>query len=202
MNGVWLKVSVVLWAGVLIGGVAVLGQYQGEPGAQRPAPAAIPIIPGVSAHPDRHTLLVAIHPHCPCTHATVGELERVLTDVHRAGGEMPAVFAMVYRPGYEASAWAETTLRDRLDGLPGVTLVDDPDGRHGTSVGALTSGHVVLYSPEGEPVYQGGITAGRGHEGDNAGKLALLDHLLNRAEAKSQTHVYGCELTNARVEKR
>ena len=41
-------------------------------------------------------------------------------------------------------------------------------------MGATTSGHVLLYDAGGVLRFAGGITDGRGHEGDNAGLDAAL----------------------------
>lgn len=190
--------GVVVWALVLLGGLTALGHYQGVEGAQGPPPSALPEIPGVQGDGERFSLLIAIHPHCPCTQATAGELERLLGEISRRGGVLPQIFALVYRPAYMDTPWTETTLRDRLRAIEQVTLVDDPDGRHGASIGALTSGHTVLFDAGGHPVYRGGLTASRGHEGDNIGKLAVINHLLHRAGARDQHAVYGCELTEDR----
>lgn len=188
-----MMMATALWAGSLAIGIAALAHYQGAPGAQAAPPAELPAIPGVRPTPGAHTLILAIHPHCPCSHASAAELERLLSELRRRGISAPEVYALIYRPSYADDPWADSGLRDRLAAIQGISLIDDPDGVHGASIGALTSGHAVLFDPGSRPLYRGGITAARGHEGDNVGKLALLDHLDGRRGSQMEA-VYGCPL--------
>ena len=62
--------------------------------------------------------------------------------------------------------------------------------------GAATSGYAVLYAPDGRLAFAGGITAGRGHEGDNAGEDAILDAINSGPAGGCPTRmpVFGCAL--------
>ena len=46
----------------------------------------------------------------------------------------------------------------------------------------------------GSLVFSGGITAARGHEGDNHGRSAIEDHLLHGGARVAHTPVFGCDL--------
>jgi len=61
-------------------------------------------------------------------------------------------------------------------------------------VGAETSGYVLLYDRSGQLRFRGGITAGRGHAGDNAGEDAVVALVTGRPASRQQTPVYGCSL--------
>jgi len=70
-----------------------------------------------------------------------------------------------------------------------VSIVSDDD-LHG--YGALTSGQVMLYDAEQKLVFSGGITHGRGHEGDSAGRESIERFLTSGETTVSETPVFGC----------
>src|SRR6185295_8232539 len=117
-------------------------------------------------------LFLALHPHCPCSQATVSELSRILT---RAPGTAE-VTVLLYKPSSESDEWVRGTLLDRCRGLRCKIRIDE-GGLLAASLGCLTSGSVVVYDAHGQLRYQGGITISRGHEGDNAGERAVTDIL-------------------------
>ncbi len=83
---------------------------------------------------------------------------------------------------------------DRAAALHGVTVWTDEDGAEGQRFGAATSGHAVLYGPDGGLLFRGGITGARGHIGDNDGREAVIAHVLKMATAPSRTDVFGCPI--------
>jgi hypothetical protein len=100
----------------------------------------------------------------------------------------------MYQPEAESAAWAETDLAIRARSLPGVTVRSDPKGRESERFGISVSGHTAVYSPDGRLLFSGGITAARGHMGDNAGRAAIRSLLVNREPAASRTPVFGCSI--------
>jgi hypothetical protein len=56
------------------------------------------------------------------------------------------------------------------------------------------SGHVLLYAPSGKLLFSGGITPSRGHEGDNAGRSAIVSLILRGHAPVDHTPVFGCSL--------
>ncbi len=60
--------------------------------------------------------------------------------------------------------------------------------------GAETSGHVILYGPDGKLKFSGGITRSRGDIGDNTGRRALHDLLAERSSAFASNPIFGCPL--------
>ena len=69
------------------------------------------------------------------------------------------------------------------------------DGREARLFGAATSGQTMVYGRNGHLLFSGGITAARGHYGDNAGASAI-GALLEQPTPQSgrKTAVYGCAL--------
>ena len=70
------------------------------------------------------TLVIAAHPLCPCTRATVAELTRVLT---RCAGKVE-VYILILLPERAGHDWGPTDGLRRLGTMPGVHLIDDPGG--------------------------------------------------------------------------
>lgn len=62
----------------------------------------------------------------------------------------------------------------RLSAQGQVLAMNDRDGAELSRFGFRTSGDTRLYAPDGALVFHGGITASRGHEGDNPGQSAVL----------------------------
>src|SRR5581483_6059305 len=134
-------------------GFGLLWKYEQTPGAAAAAPVEWPTACRIPRSPGRCCLVVALHPHCWCSQATITELEEIL----RQCGDTLEVHLLFYTPpGYSAD-WAHTDLWDRA-ALPGVTRWIDEDGAEARLFGAATSGHAVLYGPNGRLLFRGGIT--------------------------------------------
>src|SRR5882672_4378468 len=73
----WLALAGVVAAVLVIAGFWILLRYSGAPGQSGSALARWPDDAPVGLERDRPTLLLFAHPQCPCTKATVGELDRI-----------------------------------------------------------------------------------------------------------------------------
>ena len=71
--------------------------------------------------------------------------------------------------------WSQTDLWEDAARIPGVTPRQDFDGAEHRLFHACISGEVFLYQPGGELAFHGGITASRGHAGDNQGRIRRLN---------------------------
>ena len=71
----------------------------------------------------------------------------------------------------------------------------DDDARVAISLGVRTSGHVILFSKDGNSLYSGGITVSRGHEGTNHGRQAV-ESILAGAHSDSVKTIpaFGCRI--------
>ena len=92
--------------------------------------------------------------------------------------------------------WTDTALRRSTEAIPGVGVQLDPDGAEAHRFGAESSGYLVLYSAVGKLLFSGGITAARGHAGDNAGENAVVALLNGQNAELKHTDVFGCSLYN------
>lgn len=187
----WIPVAVVVWILGVTVGFAALDRHAATPGESSPAPSQWPSTSRLSRAPaPRWTLLLFAHPKCPCTRATVAELE-VLMAGSKSRVDAKVVFV---RPAGVPTDWERTDLWDRASEIPGVVTGVDESGVEATRFGALTSGQVLLYDAAGALRFSGGITASRGHSGDNAGRTAIEDLLAGRSDTLARTPVFGCQL--------
>jgi hypothetical protein len=131
-----------------------------------------------------------VHPRCPCSSASIGELNRLLT---RCEGPT-AVHILFLRPKDVSDQWTETSLRKSAEAIPGAQVQLDPQGEEARRFGAESSGQVVLYSAGGKLLFSGGITGSRGHAGDNAGENVVVAGLNGQNSNLKHTAVFGCSL--------
>jgi hypothetical protein len=130
-----------------------------------------------------------VHPRCPCTQASVAELERLQA---RSAGQVDLRIVSLLPPGAD-SDWSDTPLSRRAALLPGTLIVADKDGFESRRFRARTSGETLLYDPAGRLAYHGGITSARGHEGDNPGSDAIAS-LVSGDNAPTTCPAFGCPL--------
>lgn len=176
-------------------GMAGLWSYEMTPGGAQGSPPLWPADSRVPRAAGRYALVLAVHPRCPCSRASLGELDRLMS---RLQGRL-SVFVLFYRPAGFASGWEKTDLWRSAAAIPGVTPLADDDAVEARRFGALTSGHTLLYGPDGRLLFSGGITSSRGHFGDNAGQDAVYSLARGKQAKIRQTPVYGCSLAARRT---
>jgi hypothetical protein len=135
------------------------------------------------------TLVVFLHPHCPCSEATVSELTKI-SDRHPTLKK----YVVFLRPPGFTTKWTRAALWKRCEALPEAVLVEDEGGAISSKFHATTSGQSLLYDGQGKLLFCGGITAARGHEGDNLGANAIDEIAGGKTATISSTPVFGCSL--------
>jgi hypothetical protein len=181
----------ITWIASVAFGLRALFHYENAPGRVGTLSQAWPGAQ-IARATDRPTLVMVVHPHCPCTTASVGELARVMA---RLQGRV-AAYVVVVKPREAGRDWEDTDLRRSAEAIPGVKVVFDLDGVEARRFGAETSGHTQLFGADGRLLFSGGITASRGHAGDNAGESAIVALVNNQPPVRTQTLVFGCSLAN------
>lgn len=185
----WLLAG-VLWVVLLVVGWRALLRYQLTPGVVGQVPEQWPEDSDLAIGRDQPTLLLFAHRNCPCTRATLGELEYVLSNAAGRGRAIVVLLA----PAGAALDRVGGNIEARARGLPRTEVVIDTDGIEARRFRVRTSGHVALYGSDGRLLFSGGITEGRGHAGDNTGRRAVLAHLLEQEKQREIAPVYGCSL--------
>ncbi len=193
-NGLGTKVVVAVfalaWVSAVGAGLRALQQYTQTPGRLAKPPLQWPAIVPIERSPGHFQLVVFAHPRCPCTRATMGELEWVMT--HGNGKLDTTVY--FYAPTGAKEQWLQTDMWRSANAIPRVTSFLDPDGQMARQFGASTSGQTLLYDYEGRLVFNGGITHSRGHSGSNNGRDSILALISGGAPRQTRTPVFGCSL--------
>ena len=187
--GFWLAGIVAVLVGIAV--------YSNFPSASGHPPDSWPAQSRISRVEGRPTLMMFVHPRCPCSRASVGELARLLVQ----DWELGRVHVLFINPPGMTPDWARTDIWQQATTIPGVAVQLDQDGVEAKRFGVETSGQTLLYDASGSLLFSGGITISRGHEGDSPGRDALLDLLAQKTPGLLQTPVFGCPLFAVRCEK-
>lgn len=183
---------VVLWAALTVVGARTLLNYENTPGIPGAPPAQWPRASRLVRFNGKFTLVMLAHPNCPCTRASIAELDILMA---RAQGKLTA-FVVFSKPGASAADMKLSDLWKAAARIPDVAVLDDSCGVETERFGGQVSGQTMLYDPAGQLIFSGGITGGRGHQGENAGLDAVVLKVRGLAAAQSHVAVFGCALHN------
>jgi hypothetical protein len=111
-----------------------------------------------------------------------------------------SAYVLFIKPQGFSDAWEQTDLWQSAADIPGVTVILDTDGREAHLFDAATSGQTVLYDRDGRMLFRGGITASRGHFGDNAGQASIISIVNAEVPDQTETSVFGCPLFDPQSE--
>ena len=185
----------LVWLGIVGAGMFLMLTYANSPGPAGSPPGTWPETSQVPHDPKLPTLLMFLHPHCPCSRASVGELALLMA--HCQG--RVAVHLLFLQPTELDSNWVLTDTWTDAGQIPGVTVHRDHAGREARLFGAETSGETALYDTKGLLMFHGGITISRGHSGDNPGRDTLQALLLGTPAQLANTPIFGCSLFECKM---
>src|ERR1700722_4243328 len=74
-------VIVAVWLPLVVGGLIALWNYSTAPGAAGNPSSTWPIASKIPLRPDSMTLVMVVHPHCPCSRASIGQLAILMAHV-------------------------------------------------------------------------------------------------------------------------
>jgi hypothetical protein len=188
-GNVALTVAAAVWATAIGLGTHTVLRYENTSGTVGVPPLVWPSRTKILRRHDRYTLVMFAHPDCPCTRASLGEVESLMTELQ---GKLD-VFVQFRKPGVSLTEVRASDLWKTAVAMPGVSARLDRDGAEALEFGAAVSGQTMLYDKDGKLIFSGGITASRGHVGDNPGARAILRG-LGGADALSHAPVFGCSL--------
>ena len=195
-GSVSLAVMTIAWLAAVCTGMGVMINYETRPGRSQAAPANWPSSSRILRTEAGAHLIMFVHPHCPCSRASIGELARIMA---RCRGRVSATVAFL-KPSLFQEDWTRTDLWRSAEAIPGVQVMADHDGTEARRFGAVTSGLTALYDADGRVLFNGGITQSRGHSGDNNGASAIVSILKGAAPDDGgdgrhpRTCVFGCPL--------
>lgn len=178
-----------IWCALVAWGGASLGRHAWTPGSVGETPSQWPVASPIPRAADAFTLLLFAHPQCPCVRTSLDEVARIAVE-HPKRLHMVVI---IYHPVGQGQEWSEPFRREIADQVPAALIVDDLGLVETKRFGVRTSGQTMLFATDGTLVFDGGITAGRGHAGENAGAASMRAALAGKVTA-SRAPVFGCSL--------
>jgi hypothetical protein len=130
------------------------------------------------------------HPDCPCTKASLEELDGLMA---RLPKKLTA-YILFSKPNAPPVQVESSGLWKRASRIPGVSVQFDRFGVETAKFAGNVSGQTMLYDPKGRLVFSGGLTATRGHQGANAGVDSILLAVTGKPSATTRSPVFGCSL--------
>lgn len=184
----------VILPGLLLTGVFAIvwaDRYAATPGSTTAASATWPTA-RIEHTADGPTLVLFVHPRCPCSGATLRELERAYAEADRV---IETHFVIAGPVGIRSDLVEEIERLTRSLGDRGALAITfDPDDRIAHAFGAAISGEAFVYDARGDLSFHGGLTGARAHEGPNRGRDALVAIARGASGPEASTPVYGCAL--------
>jgi hypothetical protein len=187
---------VALWLSLGVAGFCLILAYEARGSAADSTPLNWPDGTQIPKNIDGATLLMFVHPNCPCTSASLGELEKLMA---RHQDDVRA-FVIFSKPVGADESWDRTDLFKTAESIPGVQILQDVGNEDARRFHATTSGQTLLYDRNGHLAFSGGITLARGHSGDNPGCDAIESFLSQGFTERDRTPVFGCAITPAAVQ--
>lgn len=173
------------WVAVIAFGMGRLISYGATPGvAATAAPSGDALVAA-----GRPSVVMFLHPFCPCSGASVEALAKLVEQ--RPDAAIATVFSDVRD---DDRGTADGELWRRVGELKGVRRIVDRDGAIAQRFDAHTSGQAFVYAADGASGFRGGLTAGRGQIGDSVGLQAARAVVDGRAPTTRAADVFGCEL--------
>ena len=190
-SNIKLYLATLTWLLLLGISICILVDYENKPELSTNAPQLWPMNSHLYRVPGKYTLIMSLHPHCACSRASIQELNLILARVQHTP---LSTYLLFYQSSKFDSSWKETLLWKKTHQLKHVIILEDINGKIAKKFKAATSGQTVLYSPTGKLLFNGGITPARGHEGDNAGREAIIALLSQKSVPRHTSFVFGCPL--------
>lgn len=140
--------------------------------------------------PGQLSIVMALHPTCPCTRSSLAELERLLETESTTS---QCVF-LVALPSDKSMSWIDTDTTMLAKGLPNSRIIVDVDAKLATQLGIENSGGILVVQPNGTVSFSGGITSGRTCTQENPGSVAVASLIRGEAVQAITTPTFGCPL--------
>jgi hypothetical protein len=184
-------VMFALWLAVVAFGFYIMARYDTTPGEARPAPVFWPQGSAIKPASAGWNLVLFIHPQCPCSRASLDELNVIMNSNPARAASAQVVFL---KPSDRSDDWVHTSSWQQAGAIQHASRWLDAQGAEAARFGARTSGFLLVYDPKGQLRFSGGITGARGEDGDNLGREAVLQLLAGKPDALSTHAVFGCRL--------
>jgi hypothetical protein len=188
-----LNLLCATWAAVVAIGELALARHDLTPGIEAPSGSGSYVLNSIKLKAGKKTLVMFVHPKCPCSIASLTELRQLMTQY----GSQLNTTVLMFHSADPLDDWTRSATWIGAQQIPGVNVRADFDGKLAKQCGAQTSGQVFLYDENGTLRFEGGITGSRGHVGDNNSLDALVSVVTNKLPTQSapaRTPVFGCAI--------
>lgn len=193
-----IAIACLFWVFSIGLGIYFLMGYETTPGKPATPPAKFVKDTKLKLSSNKDTLVMFVHPQCPCTRASLAQLSSL------SSRDNLAIKLVFINPSIKPACWNEKWQFDDWTKSPRVETIEDVDGELARQFDAQTSGQTFLFDSKGNLLFNGGITPARGVTGDNKGFDSLALALSrNRTSEANDTNlkkslVFGCNLLNER----
>ena len=193
LKGIYsIGIIFLIWGLLIVTGTYQLLTYEYAPGSDTNFPITWPNKKEVNLATSGFTIVMVVHPKCSCSEASIGELSKL---VARFPNILHAKILFVISLNADQN-WKESDNWIAANEIPGAEVKYDIDGKLTKIFNLKTSGSTLLYNSKGELLFSGGITASRGHWGDNTGTQAISDIITKGSSDAKATAVFGCKVFN------
>lgn len=179
-----------VWILSLLGGISLLAWYSNKPGETGSPPKSLPKTIPLSNNEKQYQLFMFVHPKCSCTISSIRELKRFLANC----SESVSCTFFCFNPSGGASGWTRTRIWNCLAEIPDSKIIPDENAKWAQSLGIRTSGHVLIYDSNHNLKFSGGITVGRGHEGESLASISMSNLVRMQEQDRCQYPVFGCPI--------
>ena len=178
----------VIWLLATIVGFAHLHAYANTPFPIRGTASSWPAHSRLTAGLDKPTVVVFLHPYCPCSKATVSALQE-LADHYGSSVQFDAVFV---RPKGVGAGWEHSDLYATCRQDKAITTFVDDLGVEAKDFGAMASGQAYVFDAHGQIALAGGLTPARGEVWTDRQRDLIVEALQGHRGIRTPT--FGCAL--------
>lgn len=185
-----MKYVFLIWIFLVLSGFAFFYQYEFEEGDFHVKKDYSKIIEKHFSSQDLSNILICfLHPKCPCSDATIYELNRL-----RTSNKELKIIAVLSFPENTYSEWKTINRVDnQLSRIEGLEIIEDKNSEMAKDFGGLTSGSCYLFR-DSELMFAGGITPSRGHLGKTEAHEIISKKASN--EDLLVQKVFGCPINS------
>src|SRR5712692_3003643 len=141
--------AILLWFLAAGAGLSFLASYENAPGVAAAAPSRWPTDSLIKPAPDRATLVMLTHPQCPCTRASIEELDKLMAHCQ---GRVDA-YVLLLKPDGSSDEWVNTDMLKNGQRTPVVRVRVDEEGDDAHYFQAAILGQVILYGADGRLLF-------------------------------------------------
>lgn len=180
-----------VWLVAVCFSIAWFSKYESTAGAIGPQNRAWPASTTLPRNLNGPTIVLFLHPKCPCSTASIRQLFEFTDGVKDA-----AIVTVLVLPTGTDESFAQGPVIDLLEREYQHRPIVDREGKEAELFGAQTSGQAYAYGLEARLLFCGGLTPARGQTGYTPSLHKLRTALQHRDSGPTSCPVFGCPLQN------